>query len=52
MKKTNSDVINYKALQDLEARLGADVKILDAEVKNKWLIASLSSGVKFWVKNK
>lgn len=44
--------INYSALKGIESQLGTGVTILDVCVKNKWLIASLSSGVNFWVKNK
>lgn len=43
--------INSEAFATLKAYLHPDVKIIDCEVHNSWLVATLSSGVIFRVKN-
>lgn len=47
----NMNTINYESLSKLQGFLHPDVKIVDIEVKGKWLTATLSSGVIFSVKN-
>ena len=44
--------INSNALEYLKSFLLPTNKIIDLEVRNKWLVATLSSGVYFWVLNK
>lgn len=46
-----SSAVNYQSLTYLKSIIGVQVEILDLVVKNKWLIASLSSGVNFKVLN-
>lgn len=43
--------INYDSLSYLKSLLHPDVRIIDLEVHNKWLVATLSSGIRFRVKN-
>jgi len=51
MNNSISKVINYDALSYLKLFLSPDVKIVDLQVYNKWLRATLSSGIFFSVKN-
>jgi hypothetical protein len=48
--KTNSS-ISSNALEYLKHFLAPTCKIVDLQVRNKWLVATLSSGVYFWVLN-
>jgi len=43
--------INSNALEYLNSLLDPHMKIIDLEVRNRWLRATLSSGVYFSVKN-
>lgn len=44
--------INSNALEYLKFFLAEGNDIVDLEVRNKWLVAHLKSGVNFWVLNK
>ena len=44
--------INSNAYKYLKSLLHPNVTIIDAYIKGKWLVAELSSGVRFSVKNK
>ena len=44
--------INSNAVADINHMIGPNNKIINLEVRNKWLVATLASGVYFWVKNK
>jgi len=44
--------INSDALAYLKCLIGPKAEIINLEVRNKWLVALLGSGVYFWVLNK
>jgi hypothetical protein len=44
--------INSNAYDTLRGYLHPQVKIVDVEVKGKWLVATLSSGITFSIQNK
>ena len=46
-----SKTIKSTALEVLKSMISPQVKITDLEVRNKWLRATLSSGITFSVKN-
>lgn len=50
-KPKKQKAINSSALEYLKSFLAQDVKILDLYIENKWLVAELSSGVRFGVLN-
>lgn len=50
-KQKERKAINSNALEYIKTLISRDVKIVDLEVKGRWLCASLSSGIKFSVRN-
>ena len=46
-----NQTVNSKSYEYILASIGDSCKIIGVEVKNNWLVAELSSGVYFWVKN-
>jgi len=48
-KKNNA--VNSSSYDHLISLIGDKVKVMDLEVRGKWLVAHLSSGIKFWVLN-
>lgn len=51
MKQKKEQAINGRAVEIINHYILKDNKILDLRVKNKWLEATLGSGVKFKVLN-
>lgn len=43
--------INSNAYKYLKSLLHPNVKIIDAYIRGRWLVAELSSGIRFSVKN-
>lgn len=46
-----SDAMNYNSYKYLQAIISPQVDIIDVEVRGKWIVATLSSGVHFMVIN-
>jgi len=51
-KKKITEAINSNAVEYLKSLISPNNKILDLYIKGKWLMAELSSGCRFGVKNK
>lgn len=49
--KPRNKTVNYKTLEYIQNVINPHVKILDLEVCNKYLVATLSSGIFLWIVN-
>ncbi len=51
MPKKKEKSVNYEAMAHLKSLIADHIKILNVEVRGKWLCADLDSNTRFMVRN-